>query len=274
MEKMLVVVFDDEKKAYEGSHALNELDREGSISVHAESVVQKNADGTVSVKQKDGEFPIRTVGGTAIGSLIGLLGGPIGLGIGAAAGSLAGVIADLHRAGVNADFLVDVSATLRSGKYAVVADISEEWVTPVDTRMEALGGVVFRAATKSIEHDQRAREEAELRAEIDALKAEHARARADRKAKLQARIDHLNAKLQDRLEQAKHRSEQMKRETEAKVHALEQKAAKAQGDAKAAINARITQLREEYEQSEARLRSVAAGELRKAADKIEKKTAG
>ena len=82
--------------------------------------------------------------GTAIGSLIGLLGGPIGLGIGATAGVLAGGVADLHAAGVRADFIDEVSAALTPGKYALAAEISEEWVTPVDTRMEALGGVVFR----------------------------------------------------------------------------------------------------------------------------------
>ena len=274
MEKMLVVVFDDDKKAYEGSRALKQLDAEGSITIHGESVIQKNADGKVSVKQTEGDFPIRTLGGTAIGSLIGLLGGPIGFGIGASAGALAGMVSDLNVAGVDAGFLDDVSKELKPGKWAVVADISEEWVTPVDTRVEALGGVAFRAARSSVESDQTTRDEAELRAEIDALKAEHAQARAERKAKLQAAIDHLNAKLQDTVEQAKRRSEEIRRETEAKVQGLQQKAAKAQGDTKAALNARATEIREEYERFEANLRSAAAGELRKAADHLEKKAAG
>ena len=46
---------------------------------------------------------------------------------------------------------------------------------------------------------------------------------------------------------------------------------RAQGATKAALNARITELRKEYEESEAKLRSAAAGELRKTADKVEKK---
>jgi len=79
MEKMLVVVFDNETKAYEGSRVLSQLDSEGSITIHAEAVISKNADGTVTVKQGEGDFPVRTVSGTAIGSLIGLLGGPAGL---------------------------------------------------------------------------------------------------------------------------------------------------------------------------------------------------
>jgi len=258
MERMLVVVFNDESKAYEASRALNQLDAEGSITIHAESVITKNADGTVTVKQADGDFPIRTIGGTAIGSLVGLLGGPVGIGVGALAGTMVGSLSDLFVAGVDSDFLSEVSGTLTPGKHAVVADISEEWVTPVDTRMEALNGFVFRTARKSFEDDQRARDVAELKAETEQLKAEHASARADRKAKLQAKIDQLNTRLQEKLEQAKQRSEQIKSETEAKVQALQKKAAKAQGDAKTAIDARMNQIRKQYEQSAARMKSMVA----------------
>jgi len=206
MEKMLVVVFEDESKAYEGSRALNQLDSEGSITIQAETVVTKNKDGKVTVKQTEGDFPIRTVSGTAIGSLIGLLGGPAGLAVGALTGTMAGNLADLFVAGVDSDFLSDVSNVLTPGKYAIVADISEEWVTPVDTRMEGLNGLVFRTTRKSFEDTQRASDLAELRAEIDQLKAEHARAQAERKAKLQAKIDNLNTRLQAKLQLAKQRS--------------------------------------------------------------------
>jgi uncharacterized membrane protein len=270
MEKMLVVVFDNESSTYEGSRALNQLDAEGSITIHAESVIKKDANGKASVMQVDGDFPVRTVGGTAIGSLIGLLGGPIGFGIGAVTGALAGSISDLYAAGVNADFLDDVSAALTPGKCAVVADISEEWVTPADSRMEAVGGVVFRSLRTTVEDDQRARDVAELKDEIAQLKAEHAQARAERKAKLQARIDALNAKIQEKLDQAKQRSEQIKGETEAKVQALQKRAAKAQGDAKQAFDARVVQIRGEYEERSRRLKGLAAEQLKKAAAQLEK----
>jgi len=270
MEKMLVVVFDNEPRTYEGSRALNQLDAEGSISIHAESVIKKDANGRVSVMQAEGDFPVRTVGGTAIGSLIGLLGGPVGLGIGAVAGALAGSIDDLYVAGVNADFLDDVSAALTAGKCAVVADVSEEWVTPVDARMEAVGGVVFRTPKTTVEDDQRARDVAELKEEIAQLKVEHAQARVERKAKLQARVDALNAKLQGKLDQAKQRSEQIKGEAEAKVQALQKRAAKAQGDAKQAFDQRVAQIRGEYEERSRRLKGLAAEQLKKAAAQLEK----
>jgi len=270
MEKMLVVVFDNESSTYEGSRSLNQLDAEGSITIHAESVIKKDANGRVSVMKADGDFPVKTVGGTAIGSLIGLLGGPVGLGIGAVAGALAGSIGDLYIAGVNADFLDDVSAALIPGKCAVVADISEEWVTPADTRMEAVGGVVFRTPKTTVEDDQRARDVAELKEEIAQMKAEHAQARAEAKAKLQARIEALNSKLQQKLDQARQRSEQIKGETESKVQALQKRAAKAQGDAKKSFDARVAQIRGEYEERSRRLKGLAAEQLRKAASQLEK----
>lgn len=258
MERMIVVVFDNETKAYEASRALSQLDAEGSIAIHAESVISKQANGAVTVKQADGDFPIRTLGGTAIGSLIGLLGGPVGLAVGAGTGAVAGSLADLFVAGVDADFLAEVSDMLTPGTHAVVADISEEWVTPVDTRMEALNGVVYRTTRSAFEQDQRAKDEAILRAEIGQMKAEHAHAKADRKAKLQSKIDQLNAKLQKKLDQAKQRSEQIKREADVKVEALQKKAAQSQGNIKAAMEKRMQEIREQYNQAVARMKSTAA----------------
>jgi len=258
MERMLVVVFDDEKRAYEGSRALHQLDGDGSIAIHAESVIEKKADGTAAVKQAEGDFPIRTLEGTALGGLVGLLAGPVGLAVGAGAGLMVGSIDDLYAAGVDAEFLDEVSAKLVPGKCAVVADVSEEWVTPVDTRMEALGGVVFRAARTSVQDDMAAREVAETRKEIAQLKIEHAQAHADRKAKLQAKIDSLHAKLQRKVDQVERRSRQIKSETEAKVHALQNKAAKAHGDVKATLQNRAARIQEEYEEAASKLRNLTA----------------
>ena len=218
---MLVIVFENELKAYEGSSALNELDSEGSISVHAEAVIKKNDDGTVTIKQKGEEFPIKTVGGTAIGALIGLLGGPIGLAVGAVAGTFAGGVWNMNRAGVNAEFLDDISAKLTPGKWAVVSQVSEEWITPVDIRMAALGSTVFRTTLKNVENEQHAKDVAGIKADIAQLKAEQAKSMADQKAKLQTKIDNLNKKLNAKMEQAKQSREQQEKEVKAKVEALE-----------------------------------------------------
>jgi uncharacterized membrane protein len=201
MQRMLVIVFDDESKARDGHRALKELDSEGSISVHAEAVIKKTDDGAVLISEQSGEdFPVRTVGGTAIGALIGLLGGPVVSGIGGAIGFIGGAIGDLYPDGVNAESLDDVSAKLTPGKWAIVAEISEDGIAPVDARMEALGGTVFRIARKNVEHEQFARDVAAIKADIAQLRAEQAKSRADQKAKLQLEIDNLNKKLNAKLE--------------------------------------------------------------------------
>jgi len=246
---MLVVVFDDETKAYEGSSALKELDSEGSISVHDEAVVKRNPDGSLTTKEVSGDFPIRTVGGTALGALIGALGGPVGLALGSATGALAGYIADLNRAGVDADYVDEVSAKLTPGKWAVVADISEEWETPVDTKMQALGGSVSRVTRQNVISAQDARDQAALKARIAHLKEEQAKASQKDKAKIQAKIDSLNAKLQKKIHQAKEHSEQERKETETKIHAQEGMAKKATADNRAKIRARIASLRKGHKKS-------------------------
>ncbi|MGO9993852.1 MAG: DUF1269 domain-containing protein [Steroidobacteraceae bacterium] len=250
MNKMLAVVFGDEKSAYEGVRALSALDQEGSIDVNQLAVIKKNADGTVSRERVDDEFPFWTLGGTALGSVIGILGGPVGVAIGIGAGALAGLVGDLYNSEVDTDFLTNVSTALTPGKYAVVADVDEDWVTPVDTRMEALGGVVFRVVKSAAEKERRAREAAARRAELDQLKAEHAKAQSDRKAKLQAQIDHLRARIEKKLGQDQAQSKQSEEALQARVQALQKKADQEQGDAKAAIEARITRLRADYQRQQ------------------------
>ncbi len=112
MDRMLVVVFDTEAKAYEGNRALSSMENEGSISVYASAVIAKNADGTATVRTTDDAMPVGTLVGTPLGSLIGLLGGPTGLAIGAALGLLAGGTADLHNARIGDDFIDDVKKDL------------------------------------------------------------------------------------------------------------------------------------------------------------------
>jgi uncharacterized membrane protein len=268
MEKMIVVVFDGEQKAYEGVNALSQLDREGSITVHAECVIKKNAEGKTVVLKIADEYPIDTLGGTAIGSLIGLLGGPFGVVVGAATGTLVGATSDLYRSGVSAEFVDDVSALLIPGTYAVVADISEEWVTPLDVKMEELDGLVFRTARFDVEADQyRSEMEADER-EIDWLKAEMKQANDERKAKLQAKIDKLNMARKEKEEQAKQRLEQIKSEHERKVQALKEKAAKARGDAKASIDARVTELNQHHQQAVAQWKNAQAEKLEEKAKKL------
>src|SRR6266852_4990004 len=212
MDRMLVVVFDNERKAYEGKKALLQLDGEGSISVYAYAVLAKHADGTARVKQGDDS-------------------GPIGVVIGAAAGLAAGGTADLNNARIGDDFIDDVTKILLPNKVAVVAEIEEEWTTPVDTRMEAIGGTVFRRALSDVRDTVNDEDVAAMKADLAQIKAEHAKAHADRKAKLQEKINQLDSKIQVQLQKAKDRRAAADRQSQAKVRVLKAKAAAAKAKA-------------------------------------------
>lgn len=195
MERMLVVVFDNEKKAYQGQSALRQLEREGNLTIYQGAVVAKHADGTVSVKQIDESAPVGTLTGTAVGSLIGLLGGPVGLAIGAASGLTVGVFYDANTLQVGEDFVEDVSKSLAPNKVAVIAEVDEAWTTPVDTRMEALGGTVFRRALWAVQEQTRREEIAAMKADLAEFKSELSKTHAERKAKLEKKIEQLEAKI-------------------------------------------------------------------------------
>jgi len=228
---MLVVVFDNETKAYEGKRALMQLGAEGSISVYAYAVLAKHADGTATVKQGDDSGPLGTLLGTSFGSLIGLLGGPVGLAIGATAGLAVGGATDLHNARIGDDFIDDVTKALTPNKVAVVAEIDEDWTTPVDTRMEAIGGTVFRRALSEVKHTIHDENVAAMKADLAQMKAEQAKAHADRKAKLNEKINQLDSKIQVQLQKAKDQRQAAERQAQAKVQVLKAKAAAAKAKA-------------------------------------------
>jgi uncharacterized membrane protein len=205
MERMLVVIFESEQKAYEGAAALRELERDGGLAIYAGAVVIKSADGTTRVRQVEDMDPIGTLVGTSVGGLIGLLGGPLGLAIGAASGFTVGAFADIADLRVGDDFVEDVAQSLTPSKVAVIAEVDEGWTTPVDTRMEALGGVVIRRGLWEVRDELRQTQIAAMKADLAQLKEELAKASAERKAQLEGRIDYLQARIDQQQKKAQQR---------------------------------------------------------------------
>ncbi len=224
MDRMLVVVFENDKRAYEGREVLLQLDAEGSISVYAYAVLKKNADGTSTMMQGDDSGPIKTAVGASLGGLIGMLGGPVGMALGASAGVMAGGFGDLNDARIGDDFIEDVTRKLTPGKFAVVAEIEEEWTAPVDSRMEVIGGTVYRRALSDVVDTIRDEHIAAMKADLSQLKAEMAEAHAERKTNLREKINQLDSKIQGQLQKAKQRREIAERQTQAKVQFLKSKA--------------------------------------------------
>ena len=246
MNKMIVVVFDNENSAYEGLSAMKDLHKEGSITLYSTAVLNKDDSGDVQIKQAADKGLVGTVIGMATGSLLGVLAGPAGLAIGASVGGLTGILVDINHAGVDVDFVNDVSNALSPGKYAVIAEIDEMWMAPLDTRMVELDGLLFRRLRSELEDEQLVREAEAFDKELQALENELDEASEEAKAAISKQINNTKEKLQAINQQAKERLDTATTEGKAKIAALKQQIADAKDSRKAKMEKRKSELEAEY----------------------------
>ncbi len=263
MSKFVVVVFDEESKAYDGSRALNELHNEGSLSLYGVGVIAKDQEGKVEIKQAQDEGPIGTALGMLTGGLIGAIAGPAGMLIGAAGGSILGSISDLNNVGVSLDFAEIVSARMESGTAAVVAELDEYWTAPLDARMEALGGTIYRRNRADFEDAQWQQEVNAWKDELSELRDEIETSAQDSKAKLQAKADEIKHKLNDAQDKSQKKIEQLEAESKAKIARLEEQITGAKENARHKMHQRREEIKADYESRITKLKE--AGELIKEA---------
>ena len=253
MNKLLVAVFDNETAADAGLNALRALHAAGDITLYATGVLARDAKGVVSVKKSTDTGPTGTVAGLAVGSLIGLLGGPMGLVIGAATGTVVGAVRDFWVAGVGLDFIEEATRHLLPGKVALVAEIEEEWVIPVDSALEAAGGHVFRRTRSEIAEAQFDHDIAAFKTEIKELEAEASHAGDAAKAKLQAKLATAKASLDAAVHRAQQRVDSLKLEADAKAESLKLQLSQAKSDVKARIEDRMKRVKHAYHARGAKL---------------------
>jgi uncharacterized membrane protein len=253
MNKLLIAVFENESAADAGLNALRALHAAGDISLYATGVLARDSKGVVSVKKSMDAGPTGTVTGLAVGSLIGLLGGPVGVAIGAVAGTAAGAVRDFWVAGVGLDFIEAATQHLRAGKVALVAEIEEEWVIPVDLALEAAGGHVFRRNRAEVAEAQFDHDIAAFKAEIKELEAEAAHATGVAKTKLQTKLATAKSSLDGAVHRAQQRVDALKQEADAKAESLKLQLSLAKGDVKARIEDRMKRVKSAYHARGAKL---------------------
>src|SRR5512138_326420 len=132
MDIMLVAVFDTEPQAYQGLIALQKLHRVQEIKLHSTAVIAKDASGTIHLKKAAKKKRVGSRLDLLVRGLPDLLQESVGL------------PGDILKAEANADFVQLVSQTLEPGKVALLAEIDETSMDPVDTKLVELGGHVFR----------------------------------------------------------------------------------------------------------------------------------
>jgi len=161
MRNYVAVVCKDESKAYEALHALWRLDSASEVTVHGTTIVHRDWLGHFHIEAKETYPALATAIGVGIGALLGALAGPAGAAIGAgggaavgaAAGGMIGGIADIDRADTREAAREKTRLVVREGEYAVIADVSEPWTSPINTQMNKLGAIVYRRSREEIENE-------------------------------------------------------------------------------------------------------------------------
>ena len=160
---------------------------------------------------------------------------------------------DLFKAGVSIDFVDEVSASLTPGKAAVIADIDETWVTPIDTRLGALGGTTFRRLPGEVVDTELVRETDAARMELEQLRDEIRKTSGEAKANVEKAIDVQRHKLEALVERVNKALAQEKAEFEARLATLREQQGKARESQRQQIDARMDELKASHEARKAKL---------------------
>ncbi len=194
------------------------------------------------VKQQGDGGPVGTLVGLLAGGLFGLPLGPLDVALGAGAGTAGGLGYDLAHLGSSQDYLQDIEDYLKPGKAAVVAEVFKEWTAPVDDRMKALGGYVFRYPYSEILDAQIQGLFVPLEADFARLEAETKQANGEARVKLQKQLDAARDRLQAEQDAIQAEIEANQKETEAKIKSLQEQADKASDGRKAEFEKHIAEL--------------------------------
>jgi uncharacterized membrane protein len=253
MNEMLVAVFDSEDAAVRGMRSLDDLHKEGGISLYASALITRGKDGNISVKQQSELAPLGTAIGLLVGGITGILGGPAGSAVGASLGGYIGLLADWARTGVDLKFLDDVGRTLTVGKAAVLAEIEESWTSILEPRLREQGATVFRRFRTDVVEDQLLQESRELERQLETLEGDLAGANAANKAALRKGVRDLKQQLETIRDRAKAEIDRRKAERDLKLKTLRRQADTAVQNAKIRIQKRITDSEADFEARQKKL---------------------
>jgi uncharacterized membrane protein len=199
MENVLAVNFAEDSKAYEALSLMKELDGQGQLELAGAAVVVRGDDGKVEIKDEVGDTGFEgTATGGIIGLLVGILGGPLGVLIGGATGLLLGSLYDMDDADETESALSDISRSVRPGRAALLAQVSEQSPDAVDAAIRRLDGTVLRRSLDDVRAEIAAAKDAQQAAKREARKQLREQRREQLTDKIRATIEELKAKLHRR----------------------------------------------------------------------------
>ena len=143
MNELIVLAFDTEDGALNVRDKLNDLQKQGLITLSDAAVVVRKGDGKPKVKQAQSLVGAGALGGSFWGLLIGLIFfAPIlGMAVGAVTGALSGRFADI---GVDDEFIEEVGDTIEPGHSALFLLVVEAQTDRVIDEIESYNPTVLR----------------------------------------------------------------------------------------------------------------------------------
>lgn len=241
MNSFVAIIVPGADKAHACVVALEDLHRDGSVTVYATAVVHREEDGALALDHQESDT------------------GPVGAALGAVLGVLfeafRGSARSATHTDVSEDFIDDLKERFRPGDFAIISEVTEEWTAPLDTRVAQLGGTVVRESRMRYVEELFGRAVDDEKAGLEAFKTKRASARAERtESDLELGIESTAVELRGRAEKAQRRLERSKEELEAKLKRLEDQASEAKPEVKTRIQQRIAELRKDFDQRLEKLR--------------------
>lgn len=253
MNRILVAIFSAQQAASEGQRALEDLHASGELTVYATAIVAHDAGGTARMQQVPDAGPAGRAISVLARSLTGLAAAPVPATPGLRARRLAGLVSALAGVGIDADFVEEVADALTPGKAAVLAEVQETRVTPVNLRLGNLGALVYRRPRAEVAEDQLARESATLGTELKSLEEELRHTGAENRAALQNEIEDLRQRLEWLQEQTEARQLQAGSELAGKIAALHDQMRQAANRQAARTELHIAEVEADYAARSAKL---------------------
>lgn len=169
-QNVLVLSFAEESKAYQALSELKAAAAQQRVQLQSAAVVQRDAQGILSVKDgaSDGSISSTPLTGSLIGALVGLFMGPLGMLLGTASGALIGGAVAMDKAHDRLSVLDQLMQAIPAGSTALIATVDELAVEVVNSLAANLGGSVLRRPLVAVKVELEAQAEAQAAATKEA----------------------------------------------------------------------------------------------------------
>ena len=249
MDTMLVAVFENEQEASSAARALEDLHAEGAVFVYGLALIFRDSNNVLTVPATDSAAPMDPALGAATRHLSELI-------VARAANDFIPPVDSaitVARAGVDGHFIGEASGQLLLGRAAVVSEIEEDRASLIDTARVFKRGIVLRCVRREGADDRMGEELKAAYREVRTLEDELLQAPNESKPSLRLKLDLARAQRQAAKDLAQRHAECVKREAEAKLVSLQERAALAGGGTKERLEKLIDEVRGDYVNRAAKL---------------------